>query len=117
METLPRLESLHIRNAPKMVSPDVNYDHLFVGLASQMFESLSRSQSKDRPSAVKTIGTGSPTYADVRMGTHHLKPTYDLARLRVYHLQSGEPKLVAKGVCDDAEGVCGDLSIFRPFRF
>lgn len=79
-----------------------------------MFENLSGSQLNDRPSSVKTIGIGSPSYSDVRIGSSYPEAISRFERLRIYHLQLGEPQLVAQRVCDDAEGICRDLSVFRP---
>lgn len=112
------LETLHICNSPLILTQQqFNSDDLFNGLASQMFETLSGPVSQEIPLSVNTIGLGSPTYSDVRMGTYHHGNMFDFTRLRVYHLYSGKPRLVAKGVCDEAEGICENLNVFRPFRF
>lgn len=77
----------------------------------------------------KTLGIGALVYTDVKLGTFCFPDSTGAVaylRLRIFTVRFNAgsafqvprpkvPRLVAKGTCNDAEGICEDLSIFRPY--
>lgn len=115
---------------PKADSPDslVPPDYTAKSLASMFLDIIAEDSPKTGPLKLRTFAIGAPIYTDVKMGAVHLdneESGHEWRRLRIYravypkgHLgnyNSPEPQLVAKSVCDDAKGICEDLSIFRPY--
>lgn len=122
IKAMPKLKTIHIRGVPgteQLCLETFPNEELYQALAEQLFSLL------PTPRSVTTIGFNSAYYSDVKMGASHLYDPYpwkryDFWKLRIFHLSRSaakcdEPELIAKGVANDAEGICEDLDIFRRY--
>jgi len=118
--SLPKLKTMHIRNSPEMhIDPDCfRYESLYQSLAEELYHALPTTSN------VKAIRLNSLSFRYDWIGSNSLcdpSKIFDFEHFRLYHGSSKlgardtKPRLVAKGVCDEAEGVVDDLSIFRQF--
>jgi len=118
--SLPKLKTLHIRNRPKtyIKAHCFKYESLYQSLVEQLYRALPTSSN------VETIGINPLGSRYDQIGSNTLFDPWkslDLIKFRLYHgsskpgARNTKPRLVAKGVCDEAENIIEDLSIFRRF--
>lgn len=118
--SLPKLKTMHIRNCPKthVEAEYFPYESLYQSLAEQLYHALPTS------SPLKNIGFNPLNIRYDWIGSNFSQDpeeTLEFIKFRLYHSSSRledrdtKPRLVAKGVCDEAEGVVEHLSMFRLF--
>lgn len=123
-KTLSKLRTIQIRNQPNICEDP----HMFSGedsyqaLAEQLYCALP-SHSNFMTIGLDSVGSG---YDLIGSNTRYDPwKSFEFRKFRLYHREGGpikrgdgsriKPFLVAKGVCDEAEGIVENLSIFRLF--
>ena len=126
---LSKLETLNIRNVPCATSA-VSWlpnDFMYSALATSFLDKYTTERPTARSTRLKTLALGATTYGNSCMGMYHF-PDHDFAdflRLRIYNVEymhhhttdtwSPKPRLVAKGVPNDAIGYSKHLDLFEPY--
>ena len=116
---LPRLKTLHIRTCPEILRKphDFRYEDFYQALIEQLYSGL-RKNSNLTAVALNPLNerydlVGSNTWIDT-------EKSLDYTKFRLYHTECVssdilKPSLIARGVCDEAEGTVAHLEIFRIF--
>ncbi|KAL9628622.1 MAG: hypothetical protein Q9164_007200 [Protoblastenia rupestris] len=126
---LSKLEMLNIRNVPCATSAVslLSNDFTYSALATSFLEKYTTERPTARSARLKTLALGATTYGNSYMGMYYF-PDLDFAdffRLRIYNVEylhhrttdtwSPKPRLVAKGVPNDAIGYSKHLDVFEPY--